>query len=69
MWGMSFALLENFWPVVGAYFMPSTNDMWLAVGGGSMYFNGEERKIIETEPTNNESLLFTYSHFHDHFQT
>jgi myo-inositol-1(or 4)-monophosphatase len=69
MWGMSFALLENFWPVVGAYLMPSTNDMWLAVGGGAMYFNGKARKIIETEPTNNESLLFTYSRFHDHFQT
>ncbi|MEJ5299742.1 MAG: inositol monophosphatase family protein [Thermodesulforhabdaceae bacterium] len=69
MWGMSFALLENFWPIVGAYFMPSTGDMWLAVGGGAMYFNGKEKKIVDTEPTNNESLLFTYSRFHDHFKT
>ncbi|MGC8718613.1 MAG: inositol monophosphatase family protein [Thermodesulforhabdaceae bacterium] len=69
MWGMSCAVMENFWPIVGAYFMPSTGDMWLAVGGGPMYFNGKERKIVETEPTNNESLLFTYSRFHDHFQT
>lgn len=69
MWGMSFAVMENLWPLVGAYYMPSTGDMWVAIGGGAMYFNEEERKIVETEPTNNESLLFTYSRFHDHFRT
>ncbi|MCX7822043.1 MAG: inositol monophosphatase [Syntrophobacterales bacterium] len=69
MWGMSCAVMENFWPLVGAYLMPSTGDMWVALGGGSMFFNGRERKIVETEPTNNESLLFTYSRFHDHFRT
>lgn len=69
MWGMSCAVMENFWPLVGVYFMPSTGDLWVAFGGGSMYFNGKESKIVETEPTNNESLLFTYSRFHDHFRT
>ncbi len=69
MWGMSIALVENLWPIFGAYYMPSTGDLFWALADGKAYCNGEEIKIVETEPTNNESLLFTYSRFHEHFKT
>ncbi len=69
MWGMSLACMENFWPILGAYYMPATGDMFWAMADGPAYWNEVEMKIVETEPTNNESLLFTYSRFHDHFKT
>jgi myo-inositol-1(or 4)-monophosphatase len=33
-WGMSLALLENFWPVFGAFYMPATGDLFHARAGG-----------------------------------
>jgi len=29
-WGMSLALLENFWPILGIFFMPATGDLFHA---------------------------------------
>ncbi|SFM52942.1 inositol monophosphatase family protein [Thermodesulforhabdus norvegica] len=69
MWGISLALVENFWPVFGAYFIPVTGDMFWAFADEKAYWNGKEICHEEGEPTNNESLLFTYSRFHDHFKT
>ncbi len=69
LWGMSIALVENFWPVFGAYYMPSTADMFWAFADGPVYHNGTQLDLIEFLPPNNESLLFTYSRFHDHFVT
>lgn len=69
LWGLSIALVENFWPIFGAYYMPATEDMFWAFADNRAYHNGEPIEIVEAEPTNNESLLFTYSRFHDHFTT
>ena len=32
-WGLSLALLENFWPILGAFYMPVTGDLFHAVAG------------------------------------
>jgi len=36
-WGMSLALLENAWPIFGAFFMPATGDLFYARGGDKVY--------------------------------
>lgn len=69
MWGISIALAENFWPVFGAYYMPATSDIFWAFADGPAYHNEQKMELTESLPANNESLLFTYSRFHDHFTT
>ena len=63
-WGMSVALLENFWPVLGLFYMPSTGDMVYAQAGGDAYCNGNIIRPSNFTVINDESLLFTYSRFH-----
>ncbi len=48
-WGMSLALLENFWPVFGAFYMPATGDLFHARAGGKAFW-GEKRIRIPDEP-------------------
>ncbi len=66
-WGMSLALLENFWPVFGAYYMPATGDLFHARAGGDAYW-GEKRIHMPSDGTiDDESLLFTFSRFHQYY--
>ncbi len=68
-WGVSMALLENFWPVLGVFFMPVTNDLFYAQAGQAAY-HGDQKVTIPDQPeVNNESLLFTYSRFNNHYRT
>jgi myo-inositol-1(or 4)-monophosphatase len=68
-WGISLALLENFWPVFGVFYMPVTGDLFYAHAGQSAYWGQEEIKIPETGEISNESLLLTYSRFHNHYHS
>jgi myo-inositol-1(or 4)-monophosphatase len=68
-WGTSMALLENFWPILGIFFMPVTKDLFYAQAGGLAY-HGDRKVAIPDQPeVNNESLLFTYSRFNTHYRT
>jgi myo-inositol-1(or 4)-monophosphatase len=68
-WGTSLALLENFWPIFGAFYMPSTGDVFHA-RAGKKAFRGEEAIRTSTqENINDESLLLTYSRFHNRFRS
>jgi myo-inositol-1(or 4)-monophosphatase len=68
-WGVSLALLENFWPVFGMFYMPVTGDLFHA-SAGQKAFRGEESILVSSqEDIDDESLLFTYSRFHNHFQS
>jgi myo-inositol-1(or 4)-monophosphatase len=69
LWGISISLFENFWPIFGAFYMPATGDLFHAVGGDKAYLDKKEISISEQERINNESLLFTYSRFHQRFQS
>lgn len=68
-WGISIAVLENFWPVLGVFYMPVTGDIFHAWAGGKA-FRGEQEISVSMEDTvSDESLLFTYSRFNQHYRT
>lgn len=68
-WGTSIALLENFWPVFGAFYMPVTEDLFHAVAGEKAYWGDQVMRIPKQEDVSNESVLLTYSRFQTHFRS
>ena len=65
-WGVSLTLLENFWPIFGVFFMPVTNDLFIAHAGQKGYMGGEVMEVSKQETLSDESLILTYSRFHNH---
>lgn len=63
-WGISIALLENFWPVFGAFHMPATGDLFHARADGKAYRGNDEIAIPTRNTVDDESILLTYSRFH-----
>jgi myo-inositol-1(or 4)-monophosphatase len=63
-WGISLALIENFWPVFGVFFMPATGDLFHARAGDKAFWGNQEIHISPLDALNDESLLLTYSRFH-----
>ena len=63
-WGISVALLENFWPVFGAFHMPATGDLFHAQADGKAYRGNDEIAIPTRNTVDDESILLTYSRFH-----
>ncbi|MBW1799659.1 MAG: inositol monophosphatase [Deltaproteobacteria bacterium] len=68
-WGMSLALLENFWPVFGVCHMPVTGDMFHACAGDSAFRGDAAIRVSAQDGIDDESLLLTYSRFHQHYRT
>ena len=68
-WGVSLALLENFWPVFGIFYMPITGDLFYAFAGQKAFRGEEIIRVSSQDNIDDESLLFTYSRFHNHFQS
>ena len=68
-WGMSLALLENFWPILGVFYMPATGDLFHAMAGRDAYWGEKKIKISAAGSISNESLLFTFSRFHQHYRS
>lgn len=66
-WGISLALLENFWPIFGMFYMPSTDDLFQAQAGQKAMWGKEEMNASAQDNINDESLLLTYSRFHQHY--
>ena len=66
-WGMSLALLENFWPVFGVFFMPVTGDIFHAQAGKEAFWGNREMKAGHSAEINDESVLLTYARFHNHY--
>ena len=69
MWGTSLALLENFWPILGIFYMPVTGDMFHAWAGQKAFWGEEEIRVSTQESITDESLLLTYSRFHNHYHS
>lgn len=67
-WGISVALLDNFWPIFGAFYMPVTGDFFQAHAGGKAYWGEKEIQISSQEEINDESLLLTFSRFHNRYR-
>lgn len=68
-WGISLALLENFWPVFGLTYMPVTADLLYATVGQQAFWGETEIRIPDTGEISNESVLLTYSRFHNHYRS
>ncbi len=68
-WGISLALLENFWPVLGVFYMPVTGDLFFARAGEKAFWQDQEISIPSTGNMDNESVLLTFSRFHDHYKS
>ncbi len=68
-WGISLALLENFWPVLGVFYMPVTGDLFFAQAGEKAYWKDQEISIPATGHVDNESVLLTFSRFHNHYKS
>ncbi len=68
-WGISLALIENFWPIFGVFYMPATGDLFHARAGKKAYLAKEEIQVSNHKNINDESLLLTYSRFHHRYRS
>ncbi len=68
-WGISLALLDNYWPIFGVFYMPVTGDMFCAHAGQKAYWGDEAMQIPDPGEISNESVLLTYSRFHNHYRS
>lgn len=68
-WGTSLALLENFWPIFGVFYMPVTGDLFYAQAGHNAFWGKEKAHVSAREDIDDESVLFTYSRFHTHYRS
>ena len=67
-WGMSLALYENYWPVLGLFLMPATNDLFRACAGQEAFWNNRAISIGRSGEVSQESLLLTFSRFHQFYE-
>lgn len=67
-WGTSLALYENYWPVLGLFYMPATHDLFRACAGEAAYWNDRIVKIDDRGMVSQESLLLTFSRFHQQYR-
>jgi len=67
-WGMSLALLENFWPILGLFYMPATGDLFHAIAEQKAYRGPDIITASAHETVDDESLLLTYSRFHQRYR-
>ncbi len=68
-WGISMALLENYWPIFGLFYMPVTGDLFYARAGHKAFRGEKELHISTQDGINDESLLFTHSRFHRYYNS
>ena len=66
-WGMSLALFENFWPIFGLFYMPSSRVVFSARAGGKAHCGNHEIHVSSQETIDDESLMLTFSRFHRHY--
>ena len=67
-WGTSVALFENYWPVFGIFHLPVTGDLFHAQAGHKAMWGQKQIRVSSQEEINDESLLLTYSRFHQRYQ-
>jgi len=68
-WGMSLALLENFWPILGVFYMPATGDLFNAQAAKKAYWGEKKIQVNAKENVDDESLLLTFSRFHQQYHS
>lgn len=68
-WGMSIALLENFWPIFGVFYMPATDDLFHARASKKAFWGNDKICVSDAGFIDDESLLLTYSRFHQNYRS
>jgi myo-inositol-1(or 4)-monophosphatase len=68
-WGMSLALLENNWPVLGIFHMPATGDVFCAGAGGPGLWNEGRVPDLQRGSIDDESVLLVNSRFHRRYRS
>jgi myo-inositol-1(or 4)-monophosphatase len=68
-WGISLALLENFWPLLGIFYMPVTGDLFHARAGDKAFWRSKEIHVTDGGGISDESILLTFSRFHNHYRS
>lgn len=68
-WGVSLALLENFWPLFGVIYMPSTGDIFHAQADQKAFWGKGTISIPAQKSVDDESLLLTFSRFHLYYSS
>jgi myo-inositol-1(or 4)-monophosphatase len=68
-WGMSIALLDNKWPVLGAFYMPATGDLFHALAGQEAFRGTRPIHVSSQTSISDESVLLTFSRFHQHYRS
>jgi myo-inositol-1(or 4)-monophosphatase len=63
-WGVSAALFEKFWPVMGFLYLPVTGELYSAYATREALLNDEPIRVRENADFDNESLALIYSRFH-----
>jgi myo-inositol-1(or 4)-monophosphatase len=66
-WGVSAALFEKFWPVLGFLYLPVTGELYSAYAGREALLNDKPIRVREDPTVDNESLALVYSRFHQDF--
>jgi myo-inositol-1(or 4)-monophosphatase len=66
-WGMSLSLLDNFWPILGVFHMPATGDLFHAQADKTAFWGTKKINVNTKENVDDESLLLTFSRFHQHY--
>jgi len=67
-WGMSLALYENHWPVLGIFFMPATQDLFRATAGEPAFWNDRPIRIADRGDLSQESVILTFSRFNQTYR-
>ncbi len=60
-WGMSAALFEKFWPVLGFLYLPVTGELYSAYAARQALLNDKPIAVRDEYNIDNESLTLVYS--------
>jgi myo-inositol-1(or 4)-monophosphatase len=66
-WGVSAALFEKFWPIMGFLYLPVTGELYSAYAGREALLNDKPIRVREDPSVDNESLVLVHSRFHRDF--
>ena len=68
-WGMSLSLLDNFWPILGVFYMPATGDLFHAQADKNAFWGNKKINVNTKGNVDDESLLLTFSRFHQYYDS
>lgn len=66
-WGVSAALFEKFWPVLGFLYLPVTGELYSAYAAREALLNDNPIQVRADPTVDNESVVLVYSRFHQDF--